>query len=171
MANTYFGQIVNSKSEQHRDGTDTGKKRLPFFSENNNTSLATYGQNTEDASAESKGRNLSCVLCKGTHHLERCHKFRAQNLQQRRDLVKSKRVCHACLSPGHFVKNCRGARMCGVEGCQRRHHPLLHSSEVIPPNNKIPGVPEAPTPKTANDNNTNPVQDIGPNAPPHLESV
>ena len=36
----------------------------------------------------------------------------------------------------------------------------------MPPNNKIPGVPEAPTPKTANDNNTNPVQDIGPNGPP-----
>ena len=43
---------------------------------------------------------------------------------------------------------------------------MLHSWEVIPPNNKIPGVPEAPTPKAANDNNTNPVQDIGPNGPP-----
>ena len=164
VANTYFGQIVNSKSEQRKDGADKGKKRPPFFS-GNNTSLATYIQNTEDAGTESRGKNLSCVLCKGTHHLERCHKFRAQNLQQRRDLVKSKRVCHACLSPGHFVKNCRGARMCGVEGCQRRQHPLLHSSEVISSNTKNPHVPAAPTPETANGNNTNPAQDTGPNGP------
>ena len=61
------------------------------------------------------------------------------------------------------MKSCSGARIYGVEGCQRRHHPLLHSSEVIPPNNNIPGVPEVPTPKTANDNDTNPIQDIGPN--------
>ena len=80
----------------------------------------------------SKERKFSCVLCKGTHHLQRCHKFRDQSLQQRRDLVKSKRVCHAFLSPGHFVKSCRGARICGVEGCQRRYHPLLHSSELKP---------------------------------------
>ena len=31
---------------------------------------------------------MSCVPCKGTHHLERCHKFRAQNRQQRRDATK-----------------------------------------------------------------------------------
>ena len=165
VANTYFGQIVNSKSEQRKGGTDKGKRRAPFFS-GNNSSLATYEQNTEDAGTESRGKNLSCVLCKGTHHLERCHKFRAQNLQQRRDLVKSKRVCHACLSPGHFVKNCRGARMCSVEGCQRRHHPLLHSSEVIPSNTKNPHVPAAPTPETTNGNNTNPAQGMGPNGPP-----
>jgi hypothetical protein len=123
VANTYFGQIIGSKVDMRKDGGDKGRRNPPSF-KGNNTSLATYGQNVEDVGNESKGRNLLCVLCKGTHHLERCHKFRAQNLQQRRDLIKSKRVCHACLSPGHFVKNCRGARMCGVEGCQRRHHPL-----------------------------------------------
>ena len=26
------------------------------------------------------------------------------------------------------MKKCRRAKICGVEGCQRRHHPLLHSS-------------------------------------------
>ena len=131
VANTYFGQIITSKVEARKDGAEKGRKRPTMF-HGNNTSLATHGQNLEDGDNEAKGRNLSCVLCKGTHHLERCHKFRVLKLEQRRDLVKSKRVCHACLSPGHFVKNCRGARMCGVEGCQRRHHPLLHSSEVVP---------------------------------------
>jgi hypothetical protein len=127
VANTYFGQIITSKSEIRKDGVDKGKRRPPFYS-GNNTTLATHGQNV--AETEPRVRNLSCVLCKGMHHLERCHKFRAQDLLQRRELVKGKKVCHACLSPGHFVKDCRGAHMCGVEGCQRRHHPLLHSSTV-----------------------------------------
>ena len=129
VANTYFGQIITSRTDTRKDGADKSKKKPFLFS---GTNLATYGQGIEGADDESKERKFSCVLCKGTHHLERCHKFRAQSLQQRRDLVKSKRVCHACLSPGHFVKSCRGARICGVEGCQRRHHPLLHSSELKP---------------------------------------
>ncbi|XP_046855980.1 uncharacterized protein LOC124449080 [Xenia sp. Carnegie-2017] len=128
VASTYFGQMITSKNETRKDGTDRLKKKSFLFS-GNSTNLATHSQRIFDSS-ESKGRNLSCVLCKGTHHLERCHKFRAQNLQQRQDLVKTHKVCHACLSPGHFVKDCRGARICGVEGCQRRHHPLLHSSEI-----------------------------------------
>ena len=131
VANTYFGQIISSRVEARKDGADKGRKR-PIMFHGNNTSLATHRQNVKHGNNEAKGRNLSCVLCIGTHHLERCHKFKALKLEQRRDLVKSKRVCHACLSPGHFVKNCRGARMCGVEGCQRRHHPLLHSPEVAP---------------------------------------
>ncbi|CAB4002846.1 Hypothetical predicted protein [Paramuricea clavata] len=113
-------------------------------------------------SQTSKGRNLLCVLCKGTHHLERCHKFRAQSLQQRRDLIKSKRVCHACLSPGHFVNNCRGAQMCGVEGCQRRHHPLLHSSEKeVKPPQADPGAESGSAPE--NNRSTQDMQSGGSN--------
>ncbi|CAB3993642.1 Hypothetical predicted protein [Paramuricea clavata] len=161
VANTYFGQIIGSKVDMRKDGGDKGRRNPPFF-KGNNTSLATYGQNVEDVGNESKGRNLLCVLCKGSHHLERCHKFRAQNLQQRRDLIKSKRVCHACLSPGHFVKNCRGARMCGVEGCQRRHHPLLHSSEKeVKPPQADPGAESGSAPE--NNRSTQDMQSGGHN--------
>ena len=159
VANTYFGEIIGSKVDMRKDGGDKGRRNPPFF-KGNNTSLATYGQNVEDVGNESKGRNLLCVLCKGTHHLERCHKFRAQNLQQRRDLIKSKRVCHACLSPGHFVKNCRGARMCSVEGCQRRHHPLLHSSEKeVKPPQADPGAESGSSPE--NNRSTQDMQSCG----------
>ena len=159
VANTYFGQIITSKSEIRKDGGDKGKRKTPFYG-GNNTTLATHGQNVEDT--ESRVRNLSCVLCKGTHHLERCHKFRAQTLLQRRELVKSKKVCHACLSPGHFVKDCRGARMCGVEGCQRRHHPLLHSSEVeTKKEDKAPGTGSGSTPNSGTQSNGLPISGVG----------
>ena len=159
VANTYFGQIITSKSEIRKDGGDKGKRKTPFYG-GNNTTLATHGQNVEDT--ESRVRNLSCVLCKGTHHLERCHKFRAQTLLQRRELVKSKKVCHACLSPGHFVKDCRGARMCGVEGFQRRHHPLLHSSEVeTKKEGKAPGTGSGSTPNSGTQSNGLPISGVG----------
>jgi hypothetical protein len=82
VANTYFGQIISSKVDMRKEGGDKGRRNPPFF-KGNNTSLATYGRNAEDVGDELKDRNLLCVLCKGIHHLERCHKFRAQNLEER----------------------------------------------------------------------------------------
>ena len=45
--------------------------------------------------------------------------------------MDEKRVRSSCLSPEHFVKKCWVARMCGVERCQRKHYPLLHSSDPV----------------------------------------
>ncbi|XP_046845141.1 uncharacterized protein LOC124438990 [Xenia sp. Carnegie-2017] len=111
VASTYFGQMITSKNETRKDGTDRLKKKSFLFS-GNSTNLATHSQRIFDSS-ESKEEIYPAYYAK-----------------QRQDLVKTHKVCHACLSPGHFVKDCRGARICGVEGCQRRHHPLLHSSEI-----------------------------------------
>ena len=77
---------------------------------------------------ESGKRTFASIQCTDGHHLECCHKLRAQTLQQRQELVTKREVCHSYLSAEYYVKKCRDARLCGVEGCQRRHHPLLHSS-------------------------------------------
>ncbi|CAB4037395.1 Hypothetical predicted protein, partial [Paramuricea clavata] len=44
IANTYFGQIIGSKVDMRKNGGDKGR-RNPSFLKENNTSLATYGQN------------------------------------------------------------------------------------------------------------------------------
>ena len=127
VANTYFGQIVNPKLESSRGFKSSSKGKTGLS--NHGMTLAMLGSDLPQGSNERKP--FKCVLCLGSHHLERCHKFRELTLRQRQDLVDEKRVCSSCLSPGHFVKKCRVARMCGVERCQRRHHPLLHSSDPV----------------------------------------
>ena len=103
VANTYFGQIVNSKQEAPRGHRSSSKSKVSFS--NNSMTLATFG---------GERKPFKCVLCSGSHNLKRCHKFRELALCQRQNLVGEKRVCSSCRSPGHFVKKCRVARLCAV---------------------------------------------------------
>lgn len=96
-----------------------------------NTTMATIISDVFQPRNKSEKRTCTCTCtcqCAGGHHLEHCHKFRAQTLQQRRELVTKRGVCHSCLNPRYYMKKCRGARICGIEGCQRRLQPLFHSS-------------------------------------------
>ena len=130
VANTYLRQIVNSKQEAPRGHKSSSKGKVSFS--NNSMTLATFGDESWSGGHRGGERKpFKCVLCSGSHHLERYHKFRELTLCQRQNLVDEKRVCSSCLSPGHFVKKCRVARLCGVEGCQRKHNPLLHSSNSV----------------------------------------
>ena len=94
--------------------------------------LATFGDESRSSGHRGgESKPFKCVLCSGSHYLERRHKFRELTLRQRQNPVDERRVCSSCLSPGDFVKKCRVARLCGVEGCQRRDHRLLHSSNSV----------------------------------------
>ena len=79
VANTYFGQIVNSKQEAPRGHRSSSKGKVSFS--NNSMTLATFG---------GERKPFKCVLCSGSHHLEHCHKFRELTLCQRQNLVDEK---------------------------------------------------------------------------------
>ena len=66
-----------------------------------------------------------CVACKTSKHpLYGCPKFKALPHDRMMVLLKSNRVCHNCLKPGHFIKECTSTHRC--RKCQRPHHTLLH---------------------------------------------
>ncbi|XP_055847134.1 uncharacterized protein LOC129912762 [Episyrphus balteatus] len=71
-----------------------------------------------------------CCKCQKHHTLMKCEEFLALSPVQRQAFVKEHHVCFSCLDPAkHFWKVCAKKRSCGVNGCNRRHHPLLHLSE------------------------------------------
>ncbi|KRZ02620.1 hypothetical protein T11_725 [Trichinella zimbabwensis] len=72
----------------------------------------------------------SCPFCSGEHKAEECEKFLQADLSRRRDMVRAKEVCFKCLGTGHWAKGCREGRHCGVDGCRRQHHKLLHPSST-----------------------------------------
>ena len=72
---------------------------------------------------------VSCSFCQQGHYTFKCPTLSGQNLDQKWDTVKSKRLCFNCLAPDHSVSS-RHSRMSCLE-CHRKHHTLLRWS--IPP--------------------------------------
>lgn len=76
------------------------------------------------ASSES---SRECVLCSANHELNDCVKFKALNLDQRKEKVISNNLCFKCLRAGHSAVRCSSSR---CAKCRGRHHLLLHSEEL-----------------------------------------
>ncbi|XP_046752270.1 uncharacterized protein LOC124415046 [Diprion similis] len=81
----------------------------------------TRPQPTKSHTAQSKEQ--SCACCKANHYIAVCPTFRDKSLDERREVVSSKKLCFNCLGP-HQQKDCRLTKLCRV--CNGRHHSLLH---------------------------------------------
>ncbi|XP_055622079.1 uncharacterized protein LOC129765691 [Toxorhynchites rutilus septentrionalis] len=80
---------------------------------------------TSCASTTSSGGK--CSACNEAHFIARCSKFQSLPMRDRHKLVTSKRLCHNCLSSGHFVRNCSSTLNC--RKCNRRNHTFLHETD------------------------------------------
>jgi hypothetical protein len=75
-----------------------------------------------------------CPVCLGTsHELFVCPKFKKLNARQRYAVVKSNQSCYHCLKRGHPSNACNyeKGKLCGIDGCQRYEHPLLHFDKSV----------------------------------------
>uniref|UniRef100_A0A5S6QAK1 Peptidase aspartic putative domain-containing protein n=1 Tax=Trichuris muris TaxID=70415 RepID=A0A5S6QAK1_TRIMR len=68
----------------------------------------------------------TCHCCTGSHSLGACMDFKRLKVSQRWQLVKKKKICFSCLQGQHYLTECQYSKLCGVNGCQSAHHPLLH---------------------------------------------
>ena len=70
-----------------------------------------------------------CSLCSGgCYRLRDCPKFKAMSVDQRDAYCANNRYCFSCLNLGHRLGECRTSRPCGIGGCSRFHHQMLHPS-------------------------------------------
>ena len=56
-------------------------------------------------------------------------------------VAKDKKLCFRCLSSNHQGKHCFQSRDCGIDGCKRSHHKLLHLLEDV--TNRVASVGDA----------------------------
>lgn len=70
---------------------------------------------------------IACFRCQGPHQMWKCSQFVDLSVQERRDFVKTNRICFACLnSKEHRARQCPRNFKCGVVGCGKSHNRLLH---------------------------------------------
>ncbi|XP_062704158.1 uncharacterized protein LOC134286550 [Aedes albopictus] len=124
----YMDQIVTAASEvtffSEADG-HRGKQ------EKQKTKEKMFVHASEEKIVESVAVNRQenkpkpCVSCKKDgHRIKDCHTFRKMQLADRWKLVQERFLCRHCLgSHGKFP--CKASN-CGENGCEDRHHKLLH---------------------------------------------
>lgn len=73
-----------------------------------------------------KSKAKGCLSCDNTDHsIYQCPRFREMTVEKRRDVVLSRKLCFACMSPSHMLDACPskgGCRSCN----SKRHHSMLH---------------------------------------------
>lgn len=67
--------------------------------------------------------NKSCILCKQSHLLYECSKFKEMALEDKFKEVSKFKLCSNCLRQGHHHSQCR---MGPCRFCKKKHNSLLH---------------------------------------------
>ncbi|XP_055590561.1 uncharacterized protein LOC129742655 [Uranotaenia lowii] len=81
-------------------------------------------------------KHFDCAHCeKPGHRLYECGEFKRLSVDDRWRRIRALRICQNCLY-GHGRRSCRRSSQCDINGCQNRHHYLLHSPKTSNENDK-----------------------------------
>ncbi|XP_058827460.1 uncharacterized protein LOC131687395 [Topomyia yanbarensis] len=68
-----------------------------------------------------------CLVCQDPlHKVKDCATFKKWDVDNRWKLVQKLSLCRICLF-SHGRRPCKSKGRCGIDGCDYRHHPMLHS--------------------------------------------
>ncbi|XP_058839405.1 uncharacterized protein LOC131694906 [Topomyia yanbarensis] len=83
--------------------------------------------NIETAKRNESTLGKRCPVCaEEDHRVRDCDQFKQCDVEDRWKHVHRAKLCRCCLN-FHGRRACRSSVRCGVDGCQFRHHPLLHT--------------------------------------------
>ena len=110
--------------------TDRGKKVHGQSQEGKGgRTMLTQEADRKDKKTDNKKKApMRCKLCKGEHGLWSCEKFKQLGQDKRGKQARELHVCFCCLSAAHRADTCKYNRACGIAGCTRRHHRMLHGA-------------------------------------------
>lgn len=82
-------------------------------------------EQSSNTNSSGSSEKKCCPMCKSHEHIaEKCVEFTKLSVNERWKFVKEMKLCRRCLV-AHTRWPCEG-EVCGVQGCQKRHHRLLH---------------------------------------------
>lgn len=115
-------QASTSKENRNQSNQSTGRRTQ---AQNQRTSAnVVRSESTND-------NGLKCHNCSQPHPMYRCQKFKAMNLNQRRDRTRELQLCFNCFKPNHSAKSLS----CQFGDCKqcpgKRHNSLLCPKAVV----------------------------------------
>ncbi|KAL7874933.1 hypothetical protein SRHO_G00059030 [Serrasalmus rhombeus] len=90
--------------------------------------LASASEEKPDVEGQ-RGNAKGCMFCEKTNHgIQTCRKLIEKPIKERVKYVQTKKLCFACLRPGHHSKSCEKRSVCNV--CTGRHPTCLHEDRA-----------------------------------------
>ena len=123
------------------------------------------GNQSDRPSADNAPKDVykvPCPVCGGPHRADRCADLLVLDVDGRRKIASSKRLCFNCLQTGHGAANCRSVYKCRITNCGRTHHTLLHTARKAPTEGSQPSSVEQATVHTVSACDDKPVVQILP---------
>lgn len=110
---------TESKLSQYPGKPDKGREKS-FF--------GTHSESSKFNEMMGVDNIRSCFVCKNRdHRVKHCPVFASMGQQERWKSVQLHKLCRNCLG-AHGRRPCKSHRRCAQNGCQAKHHPLLHTN-------------------------------------------
>ncbi|XP_058456811.1 uncharacterized protein LOC131434173 [Malaya genurostris] len=123
----YMSDVVRDASSVVLYEPGAGKTASKEKSKNKGYTNTHAVIDTNDPIETKTTKSFECHYCgKQGHRLRECNRFKALSVDDRWRKVRELGLCHTCLFR-HGRRSCRSTYRCTVDGCQYRHHALLHS--------------------------------------------
>ncbi|OXA55960.1 hypothetical protein Fcan01_08998 [Folsomia candida] len=120
---TYYWTAPHHEINHHERKRRNNHDRVMVAEEEKKKSR---GDHQDNRPRQNKPPEL-CPCCKSNNHkLHACRDFADKPTDERWELVKNNHLCFRCMASGHGARDCKFSRSCGVDGCEKPHHKMLH---------------------------------------------
>lgn len=103
-----------------------GKTSNSQVNYSNNNSHNAKPKSSSNYETQSQRNDNKCFSCDEIgHKLYSCLKYNNLSIVERKNLLKSKRLCFNCLVNGHSLVDCQSASRC--KSCKGKHHTSIHT--------------------------------------------
>ena len=117
-----------TSSSEQKSFNSNKNDRKGDNSRNENTRSGYVYVHEQDKTVLNAEKSSECRCCgKQCKSLENCVKFKSLDVDQRWKLLLSNKLCRKCLQ--FHRRNCHTSKECGVNGCEIKHHSLLHNDQ------------------------------------------
>ena len=92
-----------------------------------------FSRKSKDDSNRTDDDSVGCwhhAYIMKNHSITNCNIFLSKTNVEKVNTIREKGACWNCLLVGHRGVNCPEKRKCGVNNCERFHHPLLHPAHL-----------------------------------------
>ena len=121
-----FSEWLNEVAYVHDEMTVQFKSQpeKKGYSNTEKVKTSTFAANEQNKSTSASTKQ--CPLRDGDHKIWMCMEFKQQGVNERYETLEKYKLCFCCLN-SHLMKDCKSDRVCGVNGCTKKHNKLLHS--------------------------------------------